>query len=54
MKHFVFIIDGKYELVYSTNLRQAEKDMRMTCVAAFLSAHDATKFIEMMNKTFEL
>lgn len=49
MRHFVFKIDGKYELVYSTSLRQAEKDMCSTCIAAFISEKEAEIFVGLMN-----
>lgn len=49
MKAFVFLINGRYESVISTNQRQAEKDMQAKCVAAFQSVKLADKFAEMMN-----
>lgn len=51
MKAFVFLINGKYETVFSTNQRQAEKDMRDKCIAAFMTSELADKFAEMMNKS---
>ncbi len=49
MKAFVFLINGSYESVISTNQRQAEKDMCDKCIAAFASVALADKFAEMMN-----
>lgn len=49
MKAFVFLINGSYESVISTNLRQAEKDMCDKCIAAFTTVALADKFAEMMN-----
>ncbi len=51
MKAFVFLINGSYETVISTNQCQAEKDMRDKCIAAFASAKVADKFAEMMNNS---
>ena len=43
MKHFVFksINGSDYELVFSTSMKQAEKDMGRKCVAAFMNKEDA-------------
>lgn len=49
MKAFVFLINGSYESVISTNQRQAEKDMCDKCIAAFTTVALADKFAEMMN-----
>lgn len=51
MKEFVFLINGIYESVSSTNLRQAEKDMCDKCIAAFATSVLADKFVEMMNNS---
>jgi hypothetical protein len=51
MKAFVFLINGSYESVISTNQRQAEKDMCDKCIAAFASVALADKFVEMMNNS---
>lgn len=51
MKAFVFLINGRYETVISTNQRQAEKDMRDKCIAAFATTALADKFAEMMNNS---
>lgn len=51
MKAFVFLINGSYESVISTNQRQAEKDMHEKCIAAFMTVELADKFAEMMNKS---
>ena len=49
MKAFVFLINGSYEAVISTNQRQAEKDIGDKCIAAFQTSALADKFAEMMN-----
>lgn len=41
MKHFIFKINDRYEPVYSTSMKQAEKDMGSKCIAAFLTKEDA-------------
>lgn len=51
MKAFVFLINGRYETVISTNQRQAEKDMGDKCIAAFATSVLADKFTEMMNNS---
>lgn len=53
MKAFVFLINGSYEAVISTNQRQAEKDMGDKCIAAFQTSALADKFAEMMNNVSE-
>lgn len=50
MKNFVFVLNGRYEAVYSTNQKQAEKDMGTACVAAFSSTRDAELFCDLKNK----
>ena len=47
MKHFVFKSSNgsDYELVFSTSMKQAEKDMGSKCVAAFMSKEDAEAFV---------
>lgn len=51
MKNFVFYVNGRYEAVYSTSQKQAEKDMGLHCIAAFVFDTMAEDFAEMMNKT---
>ena len=51
MKHIVFeSSNGEYELVYSTSVKQAERDMGKKCVAAFMYKEDAEKFVHERNK----
>lgn len=47
MKHLVFksLNSSDYELVYSTSIKQAEKDMGRKCVAAFANKEDAEAFV---------
>ena len=47
MKHFVFksINGSDYELVFSTSMKQAEKDMGRKCVAAFMNKEDSEAFV---------
>lgn len=46
MKNFVFKnSNGDYELVWSTSMKQAEKDMGSKCVAAFMNEEDAKAFV---------
>ena len=47
MKHFVFksINGSDYELVFSTSMKQAEKDMGRKYVAAFMNKEDAEAFV---------
>ena len=50
MRHFVFKnSNGDYELVYSSNIKQAEKDMGSKCVAAFMYEKDAVNFVHEYN-----
>lgn len=47
MKHFVFKSSNgvDYVLVYSTSMKQAEKDMGSKCLAAFMNKEDAEAFV---------
>ena len=50
MRHFVFEnANGDYELVFSSDMKQAEKDMGSKCVAAFMYEDDAEAFVQEYN-----
>jgi hypothetical protein len=55
MRHFVFKIENSsdYQLVFSTSMKQAEKDMGSKCVVAFIYKEDAEAFVEEYNNMWK-